>query len=297
MSNAMGRLYQNRLLAELPPDDLERLCAVLRPIELHRGDVITVSGRPPEHLYLLEQGVVAVQGEAGPAVDLIGRSGVVGLEALFVPGGGAAGRATVLVSGQAHRLTGPALRANVSRSSSLNEILMMAMQCRVLRLTQAAICHARHALEARTARWLLMLRDELGSDELPVTHEFLAEALGVRRAGVTGAMVAFQQNGLLQQGRARVRIANAAGLERSACACHARLLAAQAAVWAAVRSRPGEPLAVPTTMFGPGDAIRTLLKKRIEARIHESGVTSRFGPATQVCRDVIRQCEAVLPRA
>lgn len=297
MSNAIGRLYQNRLLTDLPPGDLERLRPALRPIELHRGDILTVSDRPPDRIYFIEQGVVAIQGEAGPAVDLIGQSGVVGLEALFAPGSGAAGRATVLVSGQANRLAGPVLRAMVSRSPNLNEILMMAMQCRVLRLTQSAVCHARHALEARTARWLLMLRDELESDELQVTHEFLAEALGVRRAGVTGAMVAFQQDGLLKQGRARVRITDAAGLERSACPCHARLLAAQAAVWATRSQSCGESLAMETASSRSGNSIRTSLKQRIEARARESDGTGRFAPATQICRDVIRQCEAVLTRA
>lgn len=297
MNGTAGRTYQNRLLMELPPGDLERLRGGLRPVELHRGDVLTISGDPPEHIYFIEHGVVVVQGEAGPAVDLIGRSGVVGLDALFVPGSGAAGRATVLVSGQAHRLAGEALRASGSRLPVLNAILMLAMQCRVLRLTQSAVCHARHALEARSARWLLMLRDELESDELPVTHEFLAEALGVRRAGVTGAMVTFQQEGLLRQGRARVRITDAAGLQRSACPCYAKLLTAQAAVWAAHNQPSGEPAAMTATSFRAGEAIRTSLKQRIEARANQPGVAGRFGPATQVCRDVIRQCEAVLSRA
>ncbi|MGH7154828.1 MAG: helix-turn-helix domain-containing protein [Acetobacteraceae bacterium] len=81
---------------------------------------------------------------------------------------------------------------------------MLAMQCWVLRLVRSVVCHARHALEARIARWLLMLRDELGLDDLLGTHEFLAEALGVRRAGVTGAMLMFQQDELLKQGSAGV---------------------------------------------------------------------------------------------
>jgi len=75
-------------------------------------------------------------------------------------------------------------------------------------------------VEQRCARWLLMTHDRVEGDELSLTHEFLAAMLGVRRAGVTIAMHALQETGLVRQARGRVVVVDRAGLERASCECY-----------------------------------------------------------------------------
>ena len=87
--------------------------------------------------------------------------------------------------------------------------------------TQTAACNAFHPIEARCARWLLMMRDRMQSDELELTQEFLARMLGVRRVGVTVAAGNLQRQGLISYSRGRIAILDPVGLAKSACDCYA----------------------------------------------------------------------------
>ena len=85
---------------------------------------------------------------------------------------------------------------------------------------QLAACNTCHTLQQRLARSLLTTHDRIGRDEIPLTHQALSRALGVRRAGVTTAMGRMEEAGLLHRGRGRLRIADRAGLEAEACECY-----------------------------------------------------------------------------
>jgi CRP-like cAMP-binding protein len=88
-------------------------------------------------------------------------------------------------------------------------------------VTQTAACNAFHSIEARCARWLLMTRDRMQSDEVELTHEYLARMLGVRRVGVTVAAGNLQRQGMIAYSRGHIAILDPARLEKAACECYA----------------------------------------------------------------------------
>jgi CRP-like cAMP-binding protein len=86
--------------------------------------------------------------------------------------------------------------------------------------SQTAACNRLHSIEQRCARWVLMSCDRIHSDTIPMTHEFFASMLGVRRAGVTTTLGELDRSGLIQNGRGKVTIIDREGLEATACECY-----------------------------------------------------------------------------
>jgi CRP-like cAMP-binding protein len=85
---------------------------------------------------------------------------------------------------------------------------------------QIAACNAVHNGVSRLARWLLQSADRIGSDELPLTQETLAEMLGMRRTTVTLLAQVLKAKGLIRYSRGHIVITNRKGLESSACECY-----------------------------------------------------------------------------
>ena len=87
-------------------------------------------------------------------------------------------------------------------------------------VTMTAACNARHAIEQRLARWLLIAHDRAGADEFAMTHEFMAMMLGVRRPGVSLAANTLQKAGLIQYARGRMAVTDRPSLEAASCECY-----------------------------------------------------------------------------
>jgi hypothetical protein len=153
-------------------------------------------------------------------VGLTGWEGFVGASVILNPDAVAVHRAFIQVSGSAYRTNAVALRAAIERSDSLRDRCMRYVEFLMVQTSQAAACNARHNLHERLARWLLMTRDRVDTDHLPVTQAFLSIMLGVRRAGVTSATSVLQTGGLIRQSRGRITILDRAGLEAAACDCY-----------------------------------------------------------------------------
>jgi CRP-like cAMP-binding protein len=165
---------------------------------------------------------------------LIGNEGLVGLPLyLGIPADTA--QAIVQVPGTALRLGAADFRAAVAQDPALPPVLGRYTQFCVSQLGLTAACNALHAVEERCARWLLQLQDRVQRAEFPLTQEFLAALLGVRRPSVTLAAGALQRAGLIRYQRGQVTVLDRQGLEAAACECYGTL----AAVQDALLPRPG----------------------------------------------------------
>jgi CRP-like cAMP-binding protein len=113
-----------------------------------------------------------------------------------------------------------AFRRALETNAPFRELMLRYALAFSMQVTMTAACNARHVLEQRLARWLLMALDRSDGDEFPMTHEFLSMMLGVRRAGITVAAGALQKAGYITYMQGRIRVADRPGLEAAACECH-----------------------------------------------------------------------------
>ncbi|HHP7243572.1 MAG TPA: Crp/Fnr family transcriptional regulator [Elainellaceae cyanobacterium] len=125
----------------------------------------------------------------------------------------------VQIPGSAMKVKALPLREEFNQNKELRDILLEYTQALIAQLSQTAACNRLHVLEQRLARWLLEAQTRVESDELTLTQGFIAEMLGVRRAGVTQAAQKLQGSGLIRYGRGNVRILDREGLEAASCEC------------------------------------------------------------------------------
>ena len=225
----MGTLWcvqHNRLLASLPRQSYRDLVRrQLHPVTLVFGDVLYEAGTRIREVYFPGKSVVSlltvVDRHSALEVGLVGPEGIVGLPvALGVETSPV--RALVQGGGGAMQMSAAHFRTALNASSPLQRSLSRYAHDLMAQITQTAACNRFHRVEARLARWLLMTRDRVGSDEFRLTHEFLSHMLGVRRVGVTQAASALLRRGLIEYQRGDIRIVNSAGLEAAACTCYRR---------------------------------------------------------------------------
>jgi CRP-like cAMP-binding protein len=213
----------NRLLAALPAKEYERLLDGLEPVRLTYGEVLDEPGERMRYAYFPCDSLVSlltlVEGRRALEVGLVGPEGMVGSR-LALGFTTSSVRALVQGTGMALRIESAHFLQNFQRSPALQRALLRFTDALMLQFAQNAACNRFHVVEARLARWLLMTRERVSSREFYLTHEFLADMLGVRRVGVTVAASALQRQQLIRYRRGAVKILDLQGLEASACSCY-----------------------------------------------------------------------------
>jgi CRP-like cAMP-binding protein len=213
----------NRLLAALPKDEYRRLSPGLELFPLVFGEVIYEPSDLIRYVYFPTSGVIsllaAVEDRATLEVGLVGREGMVGLPA-FMGVKTSGNRAVVQGAGEAMKMKATVFRKECDKGGSLPRLLRRYTHSRLTQIGQAAACNRFHPIDARLARWLLMTRDRMETDEFQLTQEFLSNMLGVRREGVNKAAGALQQQRLISYSRGTLTILDRAGLKAGACHCY-----------------------------------------------------------------------------
>jgi CRP-like cAMP-binding protein len=234
------------LLLGILPDDLLSLvgvCLDVVPIVQGRSlatlGTLGTAGSVGRDVYFPRSGAISLVARLGTGrlieVESVGTDGVAGLSTVF---GGVSGfEAVGQLAGEAARMRADVFRAFLREFRPLRRALLQYTDVVLAQAHQAAVCHASHRIEERCARWLLVAHDRVGHDELPITHEFLALMLGVRRASVTVALGLLRRAGGISHSRAVVRVIDRTALEGASCECYRSLRAGHERIARAMQRR------------------------------------------------------------
>ena len=221
--NALNSPPTNRILAALPPKAQRRVLSALARVELPLGRVLYQSGTTSRQVYFPNDCVVSLVAVAdrggGLEVGLVGAEGMIGIPLAL---GVSTSPVTAMVQGAGSALCMSAARfgRELKRNPPLRRELDRCAYVAMATAMQVAVCNKEHLLQARLARWLLMTRDRVGSDEFRFTQQFIALMLGVRRTGVTVAAGELQRRNLIRYSRGRVQILDGKRLRAASCSCY-----------------------------------------------------------------------------
>jgi len=213
----------NRLLDRLSREDRTRVLESCEAQDLEFSQVLAQPGDAMEFAYFPTGSfislLVPMGSQSALEVSLAGNEGFYGVPLAL---GIAISPVQALVqgSGTAWRISAARLRREMARLPGLRDCIDRYIHVVMSQVIQTAGCTRYHLIEQRLARWLLMTADRAHRPVVPITHEFLAYMLGVRRVGITEAALALQARGLIAYTRGVVTIVDRRGLERAACPCY-----------------------------------------------------------------------------
>jgi len=213
----------NHLLAALPADEFARLKPDFEPVSLPLGKVIYESGEQLEYVYFPTTAIISLlyimENGSTAEIGMAGNDGLVGI-ALFMGGSTTPNRAVVQSAGNAFRLRSKALLLEFHLSGEFQNILLRYTQYLMTQISQTAVCNRLHSLEQQLCRWLLINHDLLQTNKLIMTHDLIANMLGVRREGVSIAAGNLQKKGLIKYVRGTITMLDRPALESVACECY-----------------------------------------------------------------------------
>ena len=214
---------KNRILNSLPQNIFAAIEPHLTHADLVFGAVVAETGLPVDRVYFPHTGVISlvVEMTVGDMIEtaMVGRDGAANATSAL-DGKVALHRGIVQVAGDASTVTSDALQSLADDFKPLRGILIRHEQVLFAQAQQSAGCNASHTVEARMCRWLLRIRDLTGSDSMPLTQEFLAQMLGVRRSSVSVVAGTLQKAGFIKYSRGHIRLLDIEQIEAGACECY-----------------------------------------------------------------------------
>lgn len=214
---------QNLVLSTLPEAEFDLLRPYLVPVDLKRNAILHDTNRPVEAVHFIESGVLSrvarTQQDGAVEVAMVGRFGFVGVSVVLGTAG-ALQRTVVHVPGLALRIDAKDLQRVMQESPAIRDHLLRYVQLLIMQKAQVSLCNAKHEIDKRVARWMLLARERLQSDQLPVTHDLLASMLGVRRPGVSEALAELEGQDVIRRSRGSLQVVDVEKLRRNSCECY-----------------------------------------------------------------------------
>lgn len=212
----------NRILAGIPLIHYARLSEHLKPVDLAAGQVICESGEGLDFVYFPTTCTTSLVSHTADGdsseLAMTGRDGMVGVS-LVLGSGSMNHRAVVQCAGRAYRMPADVFCVELTRCRELQQLALCYVQSLITQMAQSIVCIGHHSVAERLCYWLLFNRDALSSDQLKVTHETIANMLGVRRESITQALGKLQSAGLVASGRGKINILDRDGLTDCVCEC------------------------------------------------------------------------------
>lgn len=228
---------ENRLLGSLDPIERARLAPFVERVYLELHQILASQHQPIEHVYFPVRAVTStllelIDGET-VEVGLMGTEGVTGLSLLY---GVRRSNTTVIaqIPGTADRIPAKVfIHEIVERGGPFYRLLLRYANAFMEMIAQVGACNVSHSIEQRCARWILLAHDRVDQDTFPLTHEYLALMLGVRRAGVSGAANTLRAFGAIGYGRGHIQVLDREKLQQLSCPCYVAMVATMDMVFAA----------------------------------------------------------------
>jgi len=216
-------VYRNRLLRALPGAELSVMENDLRLIRWKISETIYDANVPLQHVYFpmnaVCSNIIMMENGAGVETSTVGCEGLVGAHAALgedrIPT-----TSICQIAGEVACMRVEDFRQHFDRLPRFRELATRFNVLLFNMISQSAACNRLHQVNARLARWLLTTHDRVYSDDVALTHEFLAIMLGVNRPTVTIALRALRDMGLIEPRRGTIKIKDRAGLEKASCECY-----------------------------------------------------------------------------
>jgi len=222
-----GRPLDNKLLAALPRHLFDMLAPHLTSVSLQQAEILAEPGDEFEHVFFPQSGMLSLLAvlRDGKAIETatVGREGVVGAMAglgLYK----SLVRVVVQLPTMVSRIPASQFRTAVAQSDIIRNVCIHYNEVLLSQARVTAACNALHVVEARLCRWLLQSADRAESHTVALTHEFLAEMLGVRRTSVTEVASKIQASGAINYTRGQITILKRSVLEKMSCECYQTLV-------------------------------------------------------------------------
>ena len=225
MSLPQQTALSNRILSRLSAADFAVLAPLLEPVDGPLALVLVEQDAEIPFTYFLERGIASLVPISPDGQSAEG--GIVGREGYIIP-------ATILgsksipykiemqMAGAGYRIPCNALLAASEASATLRGVLLQFAQVLMVQMTYSVLANAVHHIDERLARWLLMCHDRSDSDDLALTHNFMALMLSVRRPSVTTTLHVLEGNGFIRSDRGYVTIRDRPALEAFAGDCYGK---------------------------------------------------------------------------
>ncbi|HWR04945.1 MAG TPA: Crp/Fnr family transcriptional regulator [Humidesulfovibrio sp.] len=188
------------------------------------GMVVCESGAATRHVYFPTDCIVSLQymmeSGASSEISVVGNDGLIGV-ALFMGGASTSSRAVVKSAGLAYKLAAQAFRAEFNRYAELMHLSLRYTQSLITQMAQTSVCNRHHSIDQQFCRGLLLSLDRLPGNQLVMTHESIANLLGVRREGISEAAAKLQKLGVIEYSRGRITVLDRPRLESLCCECYA----------------------------------------------------------------------------